>query len=53
MAVFLRAFNSRQMVKIKFELEICPVGPVIGAHIGPGTVGLCYYPMSPQIKELY
>ena len=37
----------------EFELEICPVGPVIGAHIGPGTVGLCYYPMSPQIKELY
>ncbi|HHV34399.1 MAG TPA: DegV family protein [Syntrophomonadaceae bacterium] len=37
----------------EFEPEICPVGPVIGAHIGPGTVGLCYYPMSPQIKELF
>lgn len=37
----------------EFEPDICPVGPVIGAHIGPGTVGLCYYPMSPQIKELY
>ena len=37
----------------EFEPELCPVGPVIGAHIGPGTVGLCYYPMTPQIKELY
>ena len=37
----------------EFELELCSVGPVIGAHIGPGTVGLCYYPMTPQIKELY
>lgn len=37
----------------EFEIELHPVGPVIGAHIGPGTVGLCYYPMLPQIKELY
>lgn len=37
----------------EFEPELCPVGPVIGAHIGPGTVGLCYYPMTPQIKELF
>lgn len=37
----------------EFDPELCPVGPVIGAHIGPGTVGLCYYPMTPQIKELF
>ncbi len=33
--------------------EICSVGPVIGAHIGPGTLGLCYCPLSQEMKELY
>ncbi|MGI6405128.1 MAG: DegV family protein [Syntrophaceticus sp.] len=37
----------------EFKAELCSVGPVIGAHIGPGTVGLGYYPMTPQIKELF
>jgi len=25
------------------KIEHLPVGPVIGAHCGPGTVGLVYY----------
>ena len=25
------------------QVEILPIGPVIGAHCGPGTVGLVYY----------
>lgn len=33
--------------------ELCPVGPVVGAHIGPGTVGLYFYPMTPQLKKYY
>jgi DegV family protein with EDD domain len=37
----------------EFKAELCSVGPVIGAHIGPGTMGLGYYPMTPQIKELF
>jgi DegV family protein with EDD domain len=32
--------------------ELCPVGPVIGAHIGPGTLGLCFYPLTPEMKEI-
>lgn len=36
-----------------FSPELCPVGPVIGAHIGPGTVGLYYYPLTPQIKNMF
>ncbi|MEN6326590.1 MAG: DegV family protein [Syntrophomonas sp.] len=27
----------------KGPLEIYEVGPVIGSHVGPGTVGLCFY----------
>lgn len=32
--------------------DYCPVGPVIGAHIGPGTVGLYFYPVKRQHKSL-
>ncbi len=31
--------------------ELCAVGPVIGAHIGPGTVGLCFYPLTPELAK--
>lgn len=27
----------------KKPLEVYEVGPVIGSHVGPGTVGLCFY----------
>ena len=33
--------------------ELCPMGPVVGAHGGPGTVGLCFYPLTPQIAGLF
>jgi DegV family protein with EDD domain len=26
--------------------DLCPVGPVVGAHIGPGTLGICCYPLT-------
>lgn len=32
--------------------ELCPVGPVIGAHIGPGTVGLYFCPRTSRLKKL-
>ena len=35
-----------EVVKEKFpnaEVKRLPIGPVIGAHCGPGTVGLVYY----------
>jgi DegV family protein with EDD domain len=38
-----------EMVKERFELPIVyrtKVSPVIGAHVGPGTVGVCFYPKS-------
>jgi DegV family protein with EDD domain len=33
--------------------ELCPMGPVVGAHGGPGTVGLSFYPLTPQIARLF
>ncbi len=33
--------------------ELCPVGPVIGTHIGPGTVGLGFYPLNSQLARLF
>lgn len=27
------------------DINICPIGPVIGTHVGPGAVGLAYYTM--------
>jgi len=29
-----------------------PVGPVIGAHIGPGTLGVGWYPLTPDLDKL-
>jgi len=25
------------------EIEICEIGPIIGASVGPGTIGLYFY----------
>lgn len=36
----------------EYTPEICPVGPVIGTHIGPGTMGLCFYPLTPRLENL-
>ena len=32
--------------------DLCPVGPVVGAHIGPGTLGICCYPVTPELQEI-
>lgn len=32
--------------------DSCPVGPVVGAHIGPGTLGVCCYPLIPQLYDV-
>lgn len=32
--------------------ELCPVGPVIGAHIGPGTLAVSCYPLTEELKGL-
>ena len=29
--------------KIEQVISICPIGPVIGVHVGPGTLGIAYY----------
>ncbi|MTI83070.1 MAG: DegV family protein [Firmicutes bacterium] len=31
--------------KLGIRLPICPIGPVIGLHVGPGTLGVAYYTM--------
>ncbi len=38
-----------EMMKERFGLSVVyqtKVSPVIGAHVGPGTVGICFYPKS-------
>lgn len=35
----------------EYNPEICPVGAVIGTHIGPGTVGLGFYPLTPELRQ--
>ena len=32
--------------------EISPIGPVIGSHIGPGTAGMGWYPLTPDLEKL-
>lgn len=29
--------------KIKVGIDILDIGPVIGLHVGPGAIGICYY----------
>jgi len=29
--------------KLGINLPVCPIGPVIGLHVGPGTLGIAYY----------
>ena len=39
--------EQAETVKERFELPVVyqtRVSPVIGAHVGPGTVGVCFYP---------
>lgn len=33
--------------------ELCPQGPVVGVHGGPGTVGIGFYSLTPQIANLF
>lgn len=29
--------------KLKMDVSICDIGPVIGLHVGPGAIGIVYY----------
>ncbi|QAT40431.1 DegV family protein [Clostridium sp. JN-9] len=31
------------MEKLKVNINICDIGPVIGLHVGPGAIGIVYY----------
>lgn len=33
------------------KVDICPIGPVIGTHVGPGALGIAYYTEKPLIIE--
>lgn len=33
------------------SVDICPIGPVVGAHVGPGAVGLVYSTFGPMMKN--
>ncbi|MBN2405000.1 MAG: DegV family protein [Coriobacteriia bacterium] len=32
------------------DIDVTPIGPVIGTHVGPGTVGLAYYTVEEMCK---
>ncbi|MDH7576338.1 MAG: DegV family protein [Bacillota bacterium] len=44
--------NRVQSLYPGLPLELCEVGPVIGAHVGPGTLGICFYPLIPELQDL-
>ncbi len=29
-------------VEVAHPIEVVPLGPVVGTHAGPGTIGVCY-----------
>jgi DegV family protein with EDD domain len=31
-------------------VELMPIGPVIGAHVGPGALGVAYHTVQPMMK---
>ncbi|NLP28069.1 MAG: DegV family protein [Clostridia bacterium] len=33
----------KEAVKVDLDIKVCDIGPVIGLHVGPGTVGVVYY----------
>jgi DegV family protein with EDD domain len=49
------ALALRQRVRDLYpglEPDMCPVGPVVGAHIGPGTLGICCYPLPEDMRDI-
>jgi DegV family protein with EDD domain len=36
--------------KLKTEVAICNIGPVIGLHVGPGALGIVYYTLRNRIE---
>ena len=30
----------KEAVKVDLDIKVCDIGPVIGLHVGPGTVGV-------------
>lgn len=38
-----KALSSIIMDKLKVDINISDIGPVIGLHVGPGTIGIAYY----------
>ncbi len=47
--VHINCFNEAQKLsemittKLKIDLDISDIGPVIGLHVGPGAIGIAYY----------
>ena len=33
--------------KVDKPVSVCPIGPVIGTHVGPGAIGIAYYTNDP------
>jgi DegV family protein with EDD domain len=45
-----RAFADRIAEAAGREIELVDIGPVVGAHVGPGTVAVVYYTNGPMNK---
>jgi fatty acid-binding protein DegV len=38
-----KALSGIIMDKLKVDINISDIGPVIGLHVGPGAIGIAYY----------
>lgn len=43
-----RALADRLQIELKRPIQIQSIGPVIGVHVGPGSIGLAYYTIPKQ-----
>ena len=46
-----RALAERISAVARQVVSICPIGPAIGAHVGPGAVAVVYYTREPMRKS--
>lgn len=44
----IEALHIAEILKeaLQVVVPICPIGPVIGLHVGPGTIGMAYYTLN-------
>lgn len=46
-----RDLAARVAEVVGHAVDVCPIGPAIGAHVGPGAVALAYHTVGPMHKS--